>query len=87
MSEPATPSEGLGVLHLFCKVGPLADADLVREAVGTAESSGDHASMLGGPSWPRSTCSTRNAAPPAPVPVPAPRPAAVHYALMGPAPL
>ena len=41
MSEPATPSEGLGVLHLFCKVGPLADADAVRAAVGTAESSGD----------------------------------------------
>ena len=41
MSEPATPSEGLGVLHLFCKVGPLSDADAVRAAVGTAESSGD----------------------------------------------
>ncbi|SVD74143.1 uncharacterized protein METZ01_LOCUS426997, partial [marine metagenome] len=41
MSEPATPAEGLGVLHLFCRVGPLADSDAVRAVVGAAETTGD----------------------------------------------
>ena len=30
MTEPVTPSEGWGVLHLFCKAAPLADAEADR---------------------------------------------------------
>ncbi|MEE2697395.1 MAG: chlorite dismutase family protein [Actinomycetota bacterium] len=41
MSDPATPSEGLGVLHLFCRAGPFADPYAVRAAVADAESAGD----------------------------------------------
>ncbi|MDP6492919.1 MAG: chlorite dismutase family protein [Acidimicrobiales bacterium] len=41
MSEPATPAEGLGVLHLFCRVGPLADSDAVQAVVGAAETTGE----------------------------------------------
>jgi hydrogen peroxide-dependent heme synthase len=36
MSEPMSPSEGWGVLHLFCKVRPGADAEAVRTAVKAA---------------------------------------------------
>ncbi|MBC8365398.1 MAG: chlorite dismutase family protein [Actinobacteria bacterium] len=41
MSAPVTPAEGLGVMHLFCRVGPLADSDAVRAVVVAAESAGD----------------------------------------------
>jgi len=37
MPEPLEPSVGWGVLHLFCKVGPLADGDAVSTAVKAAE--------------------------------------------------
>lgn len=37
MPEPLEPSVGWGVLHLFCKVGPLAEADAVHAAVKSAE--------------------------------------------------
>jgi len=34
--EPVTPSEGWGVLHLFCRVAPLADRDAIAGAVKSA---------------------------------------------------
>ncbi len=37
MTEPLVPNEGEGVLHLFCKVRPGADAEAVRTAVKAAE--------------------------------------------------
>ena len=37
MTDPATPSTGLAVVHLFFKVLPLADRDLVLEAISAAE--------------------------------------------------
>lgn len=40
MTDSATPSEGLGVLHLFWKVGSLADRDAVLEACTRAGASG-----------------------------------------------
>ncbi len=36
MPEPLVPTVGWGVLHLFCKAGPLADADAVTAAVESA---------------------------------------------------
>jgi len=39
--EPVSPQVGWGVLHLFCKVGPLADAEEVTAAVKRAEADGD----------------------------------------------
>jgi hydrogen peroxide-dependent heme synthase len=36
MPEPLVPSEGWGVLHLFCKLRPDADAEAVRTAVKAA---------------------------------------------------
>ncbi len=48
--DGATPSEGLGVVHLFWKVGPLADRDAVLDACAKAEADGDQVvtvSMLG----------------------------------------
>jgi chlorite dismutase len=50
MVEPAQPSVGWGVLHLFCKITPLADRDLVLAALKRAEADGDQvvtAAMLG----------------------------------------
>ncbi|MCU0312065.1 MAG: chlorite dismutase family protein [Acidimicrobiales bacterium] len=41
MSEPVSPSVGLGVVHLFCKVTPLAEADAVVAAVEKAQAHGD----------------------------------------------
>ncbi len=38
MADPLVPSTGLGVLHLFCKLGPLADRSAVEAAVKAAES-------------------------------------------------
>ncbi len=50
MPEPLVPTVGWGVLHLFCKAGPLADRDAVESAVKAAEAD-DHqvvaAAMLG----------------------------------------
>jgi hydrogen peroxide-dependent heme synthase len=50
MPEALVPTVGWGVLHLFCKVGPLADGDAVTAAVKAAEAD-DHqvvaAAMLG----------------------------------------
>lgn len=37
MPEPLAPTVGLGVLHLFCKAGPLADGEAVTAAVKSAE--------------------------------------------------
>jgi len=37
MTDPAAPSIGLAVVHLFFKVLPLADRDLVLEAIAAAE--------------------------------------------------
>lgn len=47
MTEPVTPSEGWGVLHLFCKAAPLADAAAIGAAVKSAtgpsgRGSGEH---------------------------------------------
>src|SRR4051794_29912501 len=41
MTDALAPSEGWGVLHLFCKVRPGADAEAVASAVKTA-ADGDH---------------------------------------------
>jgi peroxiredoxin len=41
MVEPVTPSEGWGVLHLFCKVRPGVDAEAITSAV-KAANEGDH---------------------------------------------
>ena len=41
MSNPVSPSDGLGVLHLFLKVGRQADAAAVRAAVSDAMEAGD----------------------------------------------
>jgi chlorite dismutase len=41
MIEPAQPSVGVGVLHLFCKATPLVDADEVVAAVKQAAADGD----------------------------------------------
>ena len=64
MSEPVTPANGWGVLHLFCKPTPLLDGEAVVAAVKACESAGHQvvsASMLGhkadlafmalGPDW------------------------------------
>jgi chlorite dismutase len=39
--EPVTPAIGWGVLHLFCRPTPHADAEAVKAAVKAAESAGD----------------------------------------------
>jgi peroxiredoxin len=39
VNEPLTPGEGWGVLHLFCKVHPSADAEAVVAAVKAAQAS------------------------------------------------
>ncbi len=64
MSEPVSPANGWGVLHLFCKPTPLLDGEAVVAAVKACESAGHQvvsASMLGhkadlafmalGPDW------------------------------------
>jgi peroxiredoxin len=38
--EPLTPSIGQAVLHLFCHVGLLADAEAIRSSVSSAEADG-----------------------------------------------
>ncbi len=50
MTEPARPSVGLAVVHLFCKVTPLVDREEVLGALKAAQARGDQvvtASMLG----------------------------------------
>jgi hydrogen peroxide-dependent heme synthase len=50
MTEPATPAEGLGVLHLFWKLTPLADREAVAAVAKRARGEGDQVlfvSMLG----------------------------------------
>ncbi len=50
MLDAATPTEGLGVLHLFVKPGPLADRALLLQAVEKAQADGTQvilAAMLG----------------------------------------
>jgi hydrogen peroxide-dependent heme synthase len=50
MTQPATPSTGLAVVHLFWKVGPLADRDMVLEALRSSTERGVQvvtAAMLG----------------------------------------
>ena len=41
MTDAVSPSVGLGVVHLFCKVTPLADAAAVIDAVEKSEAAGD----------------------------------------------
>ena len=41
MNDPVSPNVGWGVLHLFCKASPLADAEEVTAAVKRAEAAGD----------------------------------------------
>ncbi len=36
MADPLSPSEGLGVLHLFCRHSPALDADAVRRTIASA---------------------------------------------------
>ena len=40
MSEPVSPANGLGVLHLFCKPTPMFDGEAVVAAVKAAEAAG-----------------------------------------------
>ena len=50
MPEPSTPTVGLAVAHLFWQVGPLADRDLVLDAIAKASTGEDQvvtAAMLG----------------------------------------
>lgn len=64
MSEPLSPSTGLGVVHLFCARTPLADDEAIVAAVKVAEAAGaqvvpvalfghkaEMAFMLLGPDW------------------------------------
>jgi peroxiredoxin len=41
MTEAVAPTVGLGVVHLFCKVTPLADAESITTAVQKAQADGD----------------------------------------------
>jgi peroxiredoxin len=41
MIEPVTPTVGLGVVHLFCKLTPLGDREAVVAALKRAEADGD----------------------------------------------
>jgi peroxiredoxin len=50
MTDPVSPTTGLGVVHLFCKLTPLADREAVVAAVKRAEADGDQVvtvAMLG----------------------------------------
>jgi peroxiredoxin len=42
--DPVTPSQGWGVLHLFCKTAPLADAEAITAAV--KEATGDQHQVI-----------------------------------------
>lgn len=41
MTDVVSPTVGLGVVHLFCKVSPLADAESIVTAVQKAQADGD----------------------------------------------
>jgi len=41
VTEPVSPSVGLGVLHLFCRVSPIAEAEAITAAVQKAQAEGD----------------------------------------------
>jgi len=41
MTDAVSPTVGLGVVHLFCRVTPLADADAITTAVQKAQADGD----------------------------------------------
>ena len=41
MTDPVSPTVGLGVLHLFCRVSPLAEAQAITDAVQKAQAEGD----------------------------------------------
>jgi chlorite dismutase len=41
MTEAVAPTVGLGVVHLFCRVTPLADAESITTAVQKAQADGD----------------------------------------------
>lgn len=41
MTDAVSPTVGLGVVHLFCKVTPLADPDAITAAVQKAQAEGD----------------------------------------------
>jgi peroxiredoxin len=41
VTDAVSPSVGLGVVHLFCKVTPLADAESITTAVQKAQADGD----------------------------------------------
>ena len=50
MSDPVSPSVGLGVIHLFMKIGPLTDREAIETAIGKATAGGDQVipiAMLG----------------------------------------
>lgn len=50
MTDPVSPATGLGVIHLFCKLTPLADREPVVAAVKRAQADGDQVvtvAMLG----------------------------------------
>ena len=50
VTRPLVPSVGLGVLHLFCRVGPSTDAEAVVHAVKATRAAGDQvvtAALLG----------------------------------------
>ena len=46
MPDPLAPTVGTGVLHLFCKVGPLADAGDIAVVVGGTIPQGDVPKLL-----------------------------------------
>jgi hydrogen peroxide-dependent heme synthase len=46
MTQPATPAEGLGVLHLFWKLTPFAEREAVTAAVKRARGDGDQVVLI-----------------------------------------
>ena len=45
MTETVSPKIGMAVIHLFCKVTPLADAEAITTAVQKAQAEGDQVVM------------------------------------------
>jgi hydrogen peroxide-dependent heme synthase len=41
MTEPVSPAEGIGVVHLFCRTSPIADRQALLDAVAKATADGD----------------------------------------------
>jgi hydrogen peroxide-dependent heme synthase len=46
MTQPATPAEGLGVLHLFWKLTPFAEREAVTAAIKRARGDGDQVVLI-----------------------------------------